>query len=223
MQVTYESIRWENLKKLRETALDILNKLEQGSMKGYVYGSVARGDVKPNSDVDVIVPSPNIIWLDLIDADHKFIIQATPNSTPKAYIALDSEERKVISFPLAELKPSEEEFYRFGGIIDKNQLIKGIRIPGINKDLELIIPNEVGHEAIPLEGNEDLAVKLTGVSITTILQRERLLNRRKEKGRTGTFLSYVLRPEESIQSAVRDLFKENKFFRRKIDRLGNKR
>ncbi|MEM3323904.1 MAG: DNA polymerase subunit beta, partial [Metallosphaera sp.] len=60
-------------------------------------------------------------------------------------------------------------------------------------------------------------------SITTILQRERLLNRRKEKGRTGTFLSYVLRPEESIQSAVRDLFKENKFFRRKIDRLGNKR
>lgn len=88
----------------------------------------------------------------------------------------------------------------------------------MNKDLQIIIPNEMGHEELPLKGNEDLAVKLVKVSMNTILQRERLLSRRKERGRTGTFLNYELREDESFQEAVRNLLKENKFFRRTIDR-----
>ena len=218
MQIVYDEEHWLILKTLRGWALDMLNLLEQGSMRGFVYGSVARGDVKATSDVDVIVFAPNIVWLDLIEADHKFIVQATPSSTPKAYISLDREERKVISFPLGKLSGVEEDFYRFGGLVDKEQLIKGERVPGVNKDLQIIIPNEMGHEELPLKGNEDIAVKLVKVSMNTILQRERLLSRRKERGRTGTFLNYELREDESFQEAVRNLLKENKFFRRTIDR-----
>ena len=89
MQIVYDEEHWLILKTLRGWALDMLNLLEQGSMRGFVYGSVARGDVKATSDVDVIVFAPNIVWLDLIEADHKFIVQATPSSTPKAYISMD--------------------------------------------------------------------------------------------------------------------------------------
>ncbi|AWR99583.1 nucleotidyltransferase domain-containing protein [Metallosphaera hakonensis] len=223
MQVTYDTEHWGILKELRRISISVLDKLQEGSMKGYVYGSVARGDVKSTSDVDVIVFSPNLVWLDLMEADHKFIVQATPGSTPKAYIALDPEERTVISFPLGKLTGVEEDFYRFGGLIDKEALLRDERVPGVNKQLQLIIPTREGHDEIPLRGNEDLAVRLTKVSMATVLQREKLLTRRKERGKTGTFLTYELRSDESIQQAVRDLFKENKFFRRNIDRGRDKR
>ncbi len=185
--MTYDTEHWGILKELRRISISVLDKLQEGSMKGYVYGSVARGDVKSTSDVDVIVFSPNLVWLDLMEADHKFIVQATPGSTPKAYIALDPEERTVISFPLGKLTGVEEDFYRFGGLIDKEALLRDERVPGVNKQLQLIIPTREGHDEIPLRGNEDLAVRLTKVSMATVLQREKLLTRRKERGKTGTF------------------------------------
>ncbi|QKQ99744.1 DNA polymerase subunit beta [Metallosphaera tengchongensis] len=218
MQIVYDEVRWKTLGKLRERAIGILKRLNELSMVGYVYGSVARGDVNPTSDIDIVVLNPNVVLLDLIHVDHKFIIQATPTSTPKVYLALDRDEKEVISFPLVKLRGMEEEFYKFGGMIGMEDLERGLRVVGVNKNLDLIVPNKEGHDQIPLKGNEDIAIKYLKISPMTLDQREKLLTRRREQGRTGTFLRYELSSEESVQTAVRDLMKENKFFKRSIDR-----
>lgn len=217
MQVEYSDAQWKLLKGLRVRALEVLSKLEEISQTGYVYGSVARGDVNKDSDIDVVVLNPSIVILDLLEVNHKFIVQATPSSTPKVYLSLDVEEKIVISFPLGKLKRYEEDFYRFGGMISMEDIQNRLRVPGINKNLDLIIPTPDGHIQLPLLGNEDIAVKHLGVSINSLTLRERLLSRRKEKGRTGVFLRYDLSKDESIEGAVRDLSKNNKFFRRSID------
>jgi len=217
VEIEYSEEHWNILKYKRKISLDLLYKLNSNGLIGYVYGSVARGDVRKDSDIDIIVLNPNIVELDLIDFDHKYIVQATPFSTPKAYISLDPEESKVISFPLSRLKKDEEEFYRFGGMLDYHDLEKNIRVAGINKKLEIIIPTEKGHYEISLKGNEDLASKTLKISISTILEREKLLTKRVEKGRTGVFLRYDLNKDESFESSIRILYKKNKFFRRMID------
>jgi len=217
VEIEYSEEHWNILRHKRKISLDLLYRLKNNGLIGYVYGSVARGDVRKDSDIDIIVFNPNIIELDLIDFDHKFIIQATPFSTPKAYISLDPEESEVISFPLSRLKRDEEEFYRFGGMLDYYGIEKNLRVAGINKKMEIIIPTEKGHNEILLKGNEDLASKTLKISISTILEREKLLTKRVEKGRTGVFLRYDLSKDESFESSIRILYKKNKFFRRMID------
>ncbi|MCY0874368.1 MAG: DNA polymerase subunit beta, partial [Acidianus infernus] len=155
--------------------------------------------------------------LDLLEADHKYIIQATPISTPKAYISLNPEETEVISFPLSKLKKDEEEFYYFGGLVSLEDIINGVRKPGINKELKLIIPNKNGHDEIPLKGNEDYATRLLKISIATINEREKLLMKREDKGRTGVFLKYELAANENFEEAIRELSRRNKFFRRVLN------
>ncbi|MBP1358046.1 MAG: nucleotidyltransferase domain-containing protein [Sulfolobus sp.] len=186
-------------------------------MDGFVYGSIARGDVHKDSDIDVIVFNPNILKLDLINADHKFIVQATPFSTPKAYISLDTDEKEVISFPLSKLKKDEIEFYWFGGLLSLEELRKDKRVPGVNKKLILIIPTQDGHEEIELKKNEDYASKILKISVDTIRERENLLKKRVERGHSGVFLTYYLSGEESIEDAMRILSKNNKYFRRAIE------
>jgi hypothetical protein len=214
--VEYNEVHWKLLGFMRARALRILSKLEEISQTGFVYGSLARGDVNRDSDIDVVVLNPNVIVLDLLEVNHKFIVQATPTSTPKAYLSLDPEEREVISFPLSKLKRHEEDFYRFGGMVSRKDIEDKVRVPGVNKKLELIVPIPEGHVQLPLLGNEDVAVKYLGISIASLTLRERLLNRRREKGRTGVFLRYDLSRDESIEGAVRDLSKNNKFFRRSV-------
>jgi len=217
VEVEYTEAHWKLLDKKREIALSVLRKLRSLGMVGYVYGSVARGDVREESDVDVVVFNPNVLNLDLIEADHRFVIQATPFSTPKAYISLDPEEKEVITFPLGKLKRDEEEFFRFGGLIDEEGILRKERVSGVNKRLQLIIPTEKGHEEMPLKGNEGLASKLLKVSISTIMEREKLLTKRMEKGRTGVFLRYDLGEDESFESSIVLLSKNNKFFRKMVN------
>ncbi|AAY79496.1 nucleotidyltransferase domain-containing protein [Sulfolobus acidocaldarius] len=218
MEVAYTNEHWKVLIEKRKIAMEILNYLTKLGMEGFVYGSVARGDVNKESDIDIVIFNPNILGLDLISCDHKFIVQATPFSTPKAYISLDHEEKKVISFPLSKLTKKETEFYYFGGLLSRDEIIKDIRAPGVNKKLSIIIPTKEGHIELPLKGNEDYAVKvIKNVSKDTIMERERLLTKREEKGHTGIFIKYELTREESLQEAFRDLYKSNKYFRRVID------
>jgi len=220
MDIEYTKEHWELLKLKRKIAIEVLEKLRSMYQHGLVYGSVARGDVHVNSDIDIVVLEPNILKLDLLEAHHKFIVQATPYSTPKAYISLDADEKIVISFPLVKLTREELEFYWFGGVLDYEGILKGVRVAGVNKRLELIIPTEKGHIQIPLKSNEDYASKILGISIETIRMREDLLTRRAERGHTGVFLYYLLQPEEDFQNAIRYLYKTNKFFRRVIDSRG---
>ncbi|MDT7876186.1 MAG: nucleotidyltransferase domain-containing protein [Sulfolobus sp.] len=218
MEIEYDVKHWKLLEAKRERAKEILKILQNQGMEGFIYGSVARGDVNEKSDIDVIVFNPDILKLDLIPCDHKFIVQATPYSTPKAYISLNPEETEVISFPLSKLSRREIEFYYFGGLISFKDIEEGKRVPGVNKKLMIIIPTEKGHIEIPLRGNEDYAVKvLKNVSHDTILERERLLTKREERGHTGLFLKYELDVDESVESAVNNLYKSNKYFRRAID------
>ncbi|BAB67180.1 MULTISPECIES: nucleotidyltransferase domain-containing protein [Sulfurisphaera] len=217
MEIEYSREHWEILKNKRERAIEILRQIKSLGMEGYIYGSVARGDVKKDSDIDIIIFNPDMLKIELIPHHHKFIVQATPSSTPKAYISLDEEEKEVISFPLNKLKRKEIEFYYFGGIISLEDLLKGKRVPGVNKDLEIIIPTEKGHIQIPLIGNEDYAVKLLKISHDTILERENLLEKREERGHTGVFLKYELGDDENFEFAIRNLSKNNKFFRRMIN------
>jgi len=56
-EVTYGPETWETLRKLRERASAVLNQLAKYDIEGRVFGSVARGDVKPSSDVDVFAPA----------------------------------------------------------------------------------------------------------------------------------------------------------------------
>jgi len=217
MEIIYSEEHWKLLKEKRQKAVEILTKLRELGMEGYVYGSVARGDVKKDSDIDIIIFNPDLLKLELIPFDHRFIVQATPTSTPKAYISLDPEEKEVISFPLAKLKRKEIEFYYFGGLVSLNELLENKRVPGVNKELEIIIPTEKGHIQIPLHGNEDYAVKLLKISHDTILERERLLEKREERGHTGIFIKYELDNDESFEYAIRNLSKNNKFFRRAIN------
>jgi predicted nucleotidyltransferase len=217
VQIEYTEEQWKLFSEKRKRAKEILESLYYRGIKGYAYGSIARGDVKKTSDIDIIVFEPNILELDLLEADHKYIIQATPISTPKAYISLNPEETEVISFPLSKLKKDEEEFYYFGGLVSLKDIINGVRKPGINKELKLIIPNKNGHEEIPLKGNEDYATRLLKISITTINEREKLLMKREDKGRTGVFLKYELATNENFEEAIRELSRRNKFFRRALN------
>jgi hypothetical protein len=217
VQIEYTEEQWKLFNEKRKRAKEILESLYYRGIKGYAYGSIARGDVRKTSDIDIIVFEPNILELDLLEADHKYIIQATPISTPKAYISLNPEETEVISFPLSKLKKDEEEFYYFGGLVSLEDIINGVRKPGINKELKLIIPNKNGHEEIPLKGNEDYATRLLKISITTINEREKLLMKREDKGRTGVFLKYELATNENFEEAIRELSRRNKFFRRALN------
>ncbi len=217
MEIKYDEKHWQLLAIKRKRAEEILAMLLQQGMNGYVYGSVARGDVHKDSDIDIVVFEPNMIKLDLLEAHHKFIVQATPFSTPKAYISLDADEKEVISFPLAKLKKDEIEFYRFGGMVSLEELKENKRVPGVNKRLKLIIPTEYGHEELDLKGNEDYASKLLKISVDTIRERENLLTKRVERGHSGVFLTYTLGGDESIQDAIRKLVKSNKFFRKQIE------
>jgi len=52
MEIEYSREHWEILKNKRERAIEILRQIKSLGMEGYIYGSVARGDVKKDSDID---------------------------------------------------------------------------------------------------------------------------------------------------------------------------
>ncbi|WP_338599606.1 nucleotidyltransferase domain-containing protein [Sulfolobus tengchongensis] len=217
MQIEYTKEHWQILSQKRTTAIEVLNLLKRYGMEGFVYGSVARGDVNEKSDIDVIVFNPNYIILDTLKVHHKYIIQATPNSVPKAYLSFDEEEKIVVSFPLGKLRRTEIEFYAFGGMIELKGLLENKRVAGVNKKLMLIIPTREGHMEIQLDGNEDYASKLLKISLDTIMERKNLLLKRSERGHSGIFLRYDLDGNESIYDAFNKIYKTNKFFKRMVN------
>ncbi len=211
-EVLYDEIRWRILKELRKDALRIMNALTSCGLKPIVHGSVARGDVGKESDVDVVIPyvvQPCLVELCLERAGltlmNRYVVQATPAMTPKAYVELDTHGLRTVSFPLRHLGTREWEFYRFGGLLDIESLRAGKRVPGVNKSLVLIIPTLGGHKEAPVIGYEGYVAKVLGVSIETVLERVRVLTRRDKHGRTGVFLKYVLAPNESFEEAVNRL------------------
>ncbi|MEB3816514.1 MAG: nucleotidyltransferase domain-containing protein [Desulfurococcales archaeon] len=224
-EVHYSEERWRLLSLKREKAIRIMETLQRHlKLPIITHGSIARGDVKPTSDVDIVIletPKPPGI-LDWIfeslglEVAKRVIVQATPGYTPKVYYYMDWREEVVVSFPLSKLKPREREFYKWGGEATLDDLKKGRRIPGVNKDLKLIVPQPWGHFEYSVIGREGLVARLLGVSIETVEERVRVLSRRREIGRTGVFIEWEIPPHMPLEEAIRLLARENKLFRRAL-------
>jgi hypothetical protein len=222
-EVIYDEARWRNLAAKRGRATPVLRALMGAGLEAYVFGSVARGDVRPESDVDVVIldPAPPYLVELAIEraglrAYSKEIVQATPSYVPKAYIYLDPDEELVVSFPLARMRPREQEFYRWGGLLDAKGVLEGRRVPGVNKELIAIIPTPRGHVEVPVAGHEGEVARLLRVSMDIVRERLSVLGRRREVGRTGTFIKEEVPPDEPIEEAVRRLAERNEFFRRAV-------
>ncbi len=219
--IVYDEVRWRILRDKREKALRILEALRQGGVRAIVHGSIARGDATETSDIDVFIPyTVSSMMIELLLERHglkpvyKVIVQATPQSTPKAYIVLDIDEERVVSFPLAKLSKTEYEFYYFGGALDYEGLVSGKRVPGVDKRLMLIEPTPEGHIESAIIGREAEVARIVGVSLDTVLERVRVLTRRDELGRTGVFVKVELEPWENIEEAARRIARENPLFRK---------
>ncbi|MEM4799664.1 MAG: nucleotidyltransferase domain-containing protein [Sulfolobales archaeon] len=220
-EVLYSEEHMRILKDLREKSVRILSHLERKSLKGFVHGSVARGDVNRYSDIDIVIldmVNPALLSAaieELGGYSHAEIIMATPSHTPKIYFYLDSQESIVISTSLGRLGLVEAEFYRFGGVLDLRGLLRNERVPGVDKRLMLIIPTEKGHVERSIIGYESEVARILGISIETVLDRVRALTRRDEHGRTGVFIKRRILYGEPVENVIDRLCREEPVFRRR--------
>lgn len=223
VKVIYDEERWNLLRDLRDRALKIMDVLRLKGLETIVYGSIARGDVKPKSDVDVFIQYPvssAILQVYLEENGFKIyrkvLVQATPSYVPKAYIYLDEEELTSISFPLAKMKKEEIEFYKLAGQLDYHRLREGSRVPGINKDLLFIVPVEDGHIEMPVKMNIERAAKIIGVDPQTIRNRIRVLEKRREHGRTGVYREIEVSKDENFEDMLDYLRNRDPALRRRL-------
>jgi predicted nucleotidyltransferase len=217
--VVYDDIQWAQLKKLRERALRIINGLEAEGVRSYAYGSIARGDVHKSSDIDIIVPYPVSSYkLEIVlgKSLRRELVQATPSMVLKGHIILETD--LVVTFPLFKLMPREEEFYHWGGLVNRRDLEKEIRVSGVDKRLLLVEPTETGHKESGVIGYEHEVAKKVGVSIAIAQERVRVLTRRDNVGRTGVYLTRVLTDDESFEEVAKMLKDTDPALRRTIER-----
>lgn len=219
-EVVYSDEHWKLLHRLRVEAKEVMSKLEEVGLYSIVHGSIARGDVKPSSDIDVFIPNPPAIPVleALLEKANfpilsKYIVQPTPVYSPKAYVEIG--ESKTLSFPLAKLSPREIEFYKFSGQLDLRGLKSRARVCGVNKRLVFIEPTERGHKELSIFGREQEVAKKLEIDIQTVYERERVLTRRRERGRTGLFLKIDVPPDKSLSEALEQLAKRSKKFSRR--------
>ncbi|MHA1687852.1 MAG: nucleotidyltransferase domain-containing protein [Promethearchaeota archaeon] len=219
--VIYSKQHWSLLKQKRVQALKLLKMFQEEGLSPYVYGSVARGDVGPNSDIDIIfienVPSyliEFILYKNGYKRTFREIIMATPRDSLKLYIYLS--ELECISLPLTRFTRASSEFYDFGGKINLHQLEKDERVPGVDKKLILIKPTPVGHEELSIIDNEPIVAKELGIHLNTVNERITVLTRREKHGKTGVFLKKTLSMEESVEDVLKNLAKKNSIIRGKL-------
>jgi predicted nucleotidyltransferase len=214
---------------LREKTVLLMSALERFHLPVVVHGSVARGDVKMSSDVDVFITGgvQNSFLVETaleqagIKVNSRFIVQATPMYAMKAHLEIDDEISCCVSFPLMDMRRVEREFYMFGGEITLAQLKGGLRVVGIDKRLMLIEPNLEGHVESSIVGKETFVAKTLGISVETVLNRKRALMKRDLIGRTGVFLKKELAPQETFELALKRLSDCNSAVRRRTKKKKN--
>ncbi|HUV54449.1 MAG TPA: nucleotidyltransferase domain-containing protein [Candidatus Krumholzibacteriaceae bacterium] len=221
MHVDYTEGRWLLLRELRAEAEEMMRPLHEAYIDAVVYGSIARGDVREGSDVDIWIPSPpspTVVQAVLerrgIRIRRREIIQATPSYAAKAY--LYTEPGRGYSLPLVELRASEAEFYRFAGSLSYQRLQTEARVPGVDKRLMLIEPTETGHKESTIQGREGRVAGLLGVDIKIVQERVRTLERRGKVGRTGVYIKRVLADDEDFGAVFEDLVMSKPALRRRM-------
>jgi predicted nucleotidyltransferase len=217
--IIYSKSDWILLNLKRKRAAYLLEMFE--GLNPYIYGSIARGNVHKNSDIDIIFTKPIQSFriefiLNKNGFDHYFreIIMATPKDSIKLYIYLS--ELESITVPLTKLDKKTLEFYDFGGKINLQELKSGVRVPGIDKRLVFIKPNQEGHEEISIINNEAIIAKQLGVSIETILERKKVLLKREKHGRTGVYLKREIDMHESTEEVLKKLSDKKAIIRKKL-------
>jgi predicted nucleotidyltransferase len=221
VEVQYSRERWALLRQFREKATSLMSALESRHIQAIVHGSIARGDVDKDSDIDMfILNAPSSFQVETaleqanIPVSTRLVIQATPAYAMKAYIELDS--ATTVSFPLMPMRRVEREFYQFGGELTLAQLKQNIRVSGVDKRLMLVEPTEEGHVESSIVGREEQTAQMLSVAVETVRDRVRALRRRDAVGRTGVFIKKELVPEETFEMALKRLAKENPAVRRKL-------
>ncbi len=214
VEVKYSENRWALFKQLRQRAREVMLVLSKHNIESVVHGSVARGDVDENSDVDIFVPSvvPSYkIELALRGAEFhpvkREIVVATPWQLPKAHIYI--EDDRSVTFPLVKPRRLELEFYYFGGAVDLQQVERATRVAGVDKRLMLIEPTPHGHIESQVMGREAEVAKKIGVSPDIVRERAQVLTRRADIGHTGVFIERELAPDEAFEVALQRLVKKN--------------
>lgn len=207
-EVVYGADRLTLLSGLRERAEGIGRALGPG---WFVHGSLARGDVKRGSDIDIVYlegePASFEVESHLERAGLHWtareVVLATPNSSPKGHIHLC--EEATVTFPLAGFRPQEEAFYRFGGRLPARGLRSAPRVPGVSKKLLLILPTPEGHVESSILGREAETGRLLGVPVDVVRERVRVLGRRDRIGRTGVYLRAEVPDRSSFEETLRFL------------------
>lgn len=209
-EVSYGEERWALLRSLRGEASTLMRPLASAHIDCLAYGSLARGDVKPTSDVDIFLPSlpsPELVEAALervgIHASEREIIQATPGYAAKGYVY--TSERRGYSFSLVPLLPAERDFYSFAGSVSLKQVEENSRVHGVDKRLMFIEPTPKGHVESPVAGREGEVARLLGVDVRIVMERVRTLERRRAVGRTGVYLKHILEPDEGFGEALHRL------------------
>jgi len=222
--VVYSQKRFDLLKSLRRTAYSILSSLLEYSIEGYVIGSVARGDVTENSDVDVFLPYYIPIYRVklaltqgcLVDEENLryIIVQATPQSSPRILVKID--DRTTISVPLSKLSKTEEEFLLFAGRVSLKDIEKEKRVPGVNKNLLMIEPVKNGHIEWSIIGREHEAARLLNISLETVQERVLMRTKRMTMGKAGLFIQEDVPPGMSPEEMALRIARKNRLFYSKI-------
>lgn len=218
-EVVYDSKHWKLLSDKRRKGTRILRFLSSYGFQPFIFGSVARGDVHKDSDIEIIVmdhrvlPYIELLLLNHFSVEEKIIVMATPKTAIKVYFQLDSELTVVV--PAVSLTESEYEFYKFGGKIGLPQAEDPRnRVPGVNKNLCLIVPTEQGHIEFSIIGREHEVSRILGVSTSIVLERKYMLLRRDRIGRTGVYLELHLNPDESVTRKISELRDSDPIVRR---------
>ena len=220
-EIVYDSARWALLDEFREKAMRIIAALEGFSLRTLVHGSIARGDVNKDSDIDVFVAEPQSSFLvetalerAELPINARLLIQATPNYAMKAYIEVDAGTS--VSFPLMRMRRVEREFYRFSGEVNLQKLKTCSRVAGVDKRLMLVEPTKKGHMESSIIGREEAVAKRIGVSVETVLDRVHALLKRDEVGRTGVFVKKEVSRDETFEMVLKRLADENPAIRRRM-------
>lgn len=219
--VKYSPDRWDLLHSLRKNALAITSIFHAQDLESLTYGSIARGDVKPSSDIDIILTTQIasfrvelMLEQSKIQILQKKIVQATPNDIIKGNFELPNEI--CLTLPLTDFTSMPYEFYRFGGAVSYEQLAADVRVPGADKRLMLIEPTANGHHESSIADRPQDAARIIGVSSAMVEQRIRVLSRRDEVGRTGVFLNQSIPLEQNFEDALRELANGNQMIRRRL-------
>ncbi|MFX0075370.1 MAG: nucleotidyltransferase domain-containing protein [Candidatus Hermodarchaeota archaeon] len=221
IDVIYSENHLKLLREKRDRAKVLLGMFAKEGLNPFLYGSIARGDVHIDSDIDIIVnqsiaPYQIEIMLEKNGFTNYFreIIMATPSDAIKLYIYLN--ELESITIPLSKFEKRSEEFYDFGGKINLGQLINNIRVPGIDKRLVLIQPTGNGHKECSIIGNEHVVARQLNVSIDLINEREKVLLKRERFGKTGVFLKRQIEMNESTEDVLKKLANKKSIVRKKL-------